>query len=127
MDPFVDRAYHLQEKNTEPSGSPTDRVHRKTPSDFAIVDDLSRKITTLSVKSKTGALVVTGNLASLLKKFPDRLAFEPEDEKAAAPLKTLPEELLILILCNVDPTTVERFAAVSRKARVLSLDPTIWR
>ena len=65
--------------------------------------------------------------ARLLRGFPHILAFEREDEKEGTPLQTLPEELLILILRMLDPTSIERFAAVSRKAFALSLDNTIWR
>jgi hypothetical protein len=68
-----------------------------------------------------------GGSARLLQGFPQILTFERENEEEGAPLQTLPEELLILILRMLDPTSIERFAAVSRKAFTLSLDNTIWR
>ncbi|KZT09989.1 uncharacterized protein LAESUDRAFT_711829 [Laetiporus sulphureus 93-53] len=66
-------------------------------------------------------------LASILASWPQDLAFEPEDEKQATPLQRLPNELLVHILRCLNITTLERFALVNRKARVVSLDISIWR
>ena len=77
----------------------------------------------LSLPSKNDG----GGSATLLQGFPQILTFERENEEEGAPLQTLPEELLILILRMLDPTSIERFAAVCRRAFALSLDNTIWR
>lgn len=39
----------------------------------------------------------------------------------------IPDELLVYIFRYLDHGTIERFASVSRKARALTLDSTIWR
>lgn len=70
---------------------------------------------------------VSGLLASILEKFPMQLSFEPEDERALLPLQRLPDELLVHILSYLGAATIERFALVSRRARMITLDPTIWR
>lgn len=67
-------------------------------------------------------------LAQVIKSFPEHLVFEPEDEKdGRPPINLIPDELLLKILRTLDYTTIERFATVSRKARVLCLDSAIWR
>ncbi|KZT20088.1 hypothetical protein NEOLEDRAFT_1182822 [Neolentinus lepideus HHB14362 ss-1] len=71
--------------------------------------------------------VVTGKLADLLETFPKDLGFQPEDEKAKLHIQKLPDELLIDVLRRLDHTSVERFATVNKKARMISLDSTIWR
>jgi F-box protein 9 len=103
------------------------RDQKRNHTESIIADDLSSRGTTSSVKSKPDAVCVPGSLAALLERFPDDLAFEQDNKEEPAPLRSLPDELLVLILCKLDPTTIERFAAVSRKARVLSLDSAIWR
>lgn len=70
---------------------------------------------------------VAGLLASILANFPIPLSFEPEDERELLPLQRLPEELLVHILRYLGAATIERFALVSRKARMITLDATIWR
>lgn len=70
---------------------------------------------------------ITGILEHVLGTFPPSLMFESEDERSDVPLNMLPEELLVHILAEMDHTTIERFAAACRKARVVSLDSTIWK
>jgi F-box protein 9 len=70
---------------------------------------------------------VSGSLASILANFPIPLSFEPEDERAMSPLQRLPDELLVHILTYLGAAAIERFALVSRKARMITLDATIWR
>ena len=71
--------------------------------------------------------VVTGTLASVIAGFPHDVSFQPEDETQGVPLNMLPDEILVHILLMVDVTTLERFATVSRKTRLLTLDSGIWR
>jgi len=80
-----------------------------------------------SGKGTSGEALVTTKLYDILKALPNELAFQKENEQKHAPLTTLPDEVVVLILRKLDPTSIERFAAVSRKARVISLDPAIWR
>jgi F-box protein 9 len=78
--------------------------------------------------NKNKSFVASGFLAQVLKNFPENLVFEPDDEKEGLPpINLIPDEVLLQILRILDYTTIERFAAVSRKARVLSLDSAIWR
>ncbi|KAI5999310.1 hypothetical protein F5J12DRAFT_847495 [Pisolithus orientalis] len=69
----------------------------------------------------------SGALAKLIANFPAELAFTPEDEREGVALNVIPDELLLNVLRSLDTTTIERFAAVCRKARVLSLDSSIWK
>ncbi|KAJ7195729.1 hypothetical protein C8J57DRAFT_1107157 [Mycena rebaudengoi] len=126
IEPNVDQAYHTQEMlaviNTAQTlgvgGSGEDLGVDK------LGDTLQRA---LAIQSGEAKGIVTGTLASLIEGFPPDLVFEPEDEEEPIHLNRLPEELLILIIRKLDHTTIERFAAVSRKARALTLDPGIWR
>ena len=72
--------------------------------------------------------VVTGTLASIISSWASlSLTFEREDETQPVHMQTLPDELLVHVLNFLDTTTLERFALIDRKARVLTLDSTIWR
>ncbi|KAJ7623170.1 hypothetical protein FB45DRAFT_924783 [Roridomyces roridus] len=118
MEPNIDRAYQTQEM-----------LASITSAEDA-VDQLSttlQRAVTIKSGASDAAPVVTGTLAQLLEGFPEYLVFEPEDEEQPIHLNILPEELLIIIIRKLDHTTIERFAAVSRKARLLTLDPGIWR
>ena len=66
-------------------------------------------------------------LANVVAGFPDDLAFDPEIEEEKVILNDLPPEILIKILMNLNPTALERFGSVSRKARVFTLDTLLWR
>jgi len=71
--------------------------------------------------------VLMENLVKLIRTFPTDVTFEPENEGEPVLLDILPEEILVLIISNLDPTSVERFVTVSRKARLVCLDVGIWR
>ncbi|KAJ3763829.1 hypothetical protein EV360DRAFT_32783 [Lentinula raphanica] len=76
----------------------------------------------------TPKVVLAGNgLGSVLHSFPQELAFEPEDEDEPIYFSLLPDEMIIHILKILDPSSLERFASVNRKARIISLDSSIWR
>jgi F-box protein 9 len=117
MDPDVDKVYRRQEHLFSvtshisfPKKLPRDEVERG-----------------YSAQATAKASTVTGTLASLTQAFPTDAGFEPEDERKPIPIKSLPDELLILILRKLDPLSIEHFASVSRKARVMGLDSVIWR
>ena len=138
MDSNVDRAYHLREKRaswTLEATSPTAiRPEQKAKEEAGF-----------SVRSESDALApcavhanntstqhhpephTFGLLARIVAEFPPLLSFEPEDEKAPSPLQRLPDELLVHIISHLGVTAIERFARVSRKARMITLDATIWR
>ncbi|KAJ7782058.1 hypothetical protein DFH07DRAFT_792437 [Mycena maculata] len=127
MEPNVDKAYHTQEMLASISAAQTQSVTSAKPGED--VDQLG-KVLQRAVVIKSGEEhggVVTGTLASLIESFPQDLVFEPEDEEQPMHLNILPEEILIVIIRKLDHTTIERFAAVSRKARLLTLDPGVWR
>ncbi|KAI0654057.1 hypothetical protein C8Q70DRAFT_1030767 [Cubamyces menziesii] len=137
MDNNVDRAYHLMEEelHNKASSSAQPKVHhRKTSSTPDAVDALSQGVQSMQVAPgivpvarNRGEGFVTGLLASLVSSWPANLTFEPENEKEAVPINLLPDELLMMILRLLNHTTLERFAKVNRKARVISLDASIWR
>ncbi|KAG1767199.1 hypothetical protein EV702DRAFT_761225 [Suillus placidus] len=129
LDANVDRAYFIEEQRTQQRSSTQPASHKKVPSTVS-VDGVTWDVQKLKVHqdSKDKSFVTSGFLAQVLENFPENLVFEPEDEKEGLPpINLIPDELLLQILRILDYTTIERFAAVSRKARVLSLDSAIWR
>jgi F-box protein 9 len=132
MDSNVDKAYHKAEQHLAADAAglrgARGHAHKKSNSLTGAVDELTRGVSALSAKHKrSGGGIVAGALANLLESFPQDLSFEPEDERQGVPLNSLPDEMLVLILRGLDHTAIERFAAVNRKARVISLDSAIWR
>jgi F-box protein 9 len=73
------------------------------------------------------------SLQRILAAFPppEELSFERDMEIRPFVFDRLPDELLIAILqCFVrtaDTRSVERFASICRKARIVTLEPSIWR
>jgi len=61
----------------------------------------------------------------------DVFEFAPEDERVGTPFAQTPDEIIILILREFararDITSLERFASVNKKARLVSLDQSLWR
>ena len=93
------------------------------------VDSLSASVeTTFTLKPvDSGVLpVITGPLACLFANFRRNLIFQPENEEEPVFLNKLPDELLVMIIVILDTTSIERFARVCKKARILTLDPVIW-
>lgn len=126
LDANVDRAYFIEEQRAQERTVVQPVSHKKVPSTVS-VDGVTREVQKLEVH-KDKSFVTSGFLAQVLKNFPENLVFEPEDEKEGLPpINLIPDELLLQILRILDHTTIERFATVSRKARVLSLDSAIWR
>ncbi|KAG7093675.1 hypothetical protein E1B28_007334 [Marasmius oreades] len=80
-----------------------------------------------SKRASEGNIRSYSRLVSTLKEISEPLAFEPEDEKEPVPLNILPYEMVVHVLKHLDPSSIERFAAVNKKARVISLDSSIWR
>lgn len=78
-------------------------------------------------KRASGGKLSHSRLVSILKVFPEQLVFEPEDEKEPVFLNLLPDEMVVQIMKHLDPSSIERFATVNKKARVISLDSSIWR
>ncbi|PCH44309.1 hypothetical protein WOLCODRAFT_104900 [Wolfiporia cocos MD-104 SS10] len=130
MDSNVDRAYHKIEAQFH-SVPVQPQTLRKT--DKHAVDEIAQAIKALDLHSsfvpagQNNGAAITGTLANLLAEWPRSLSFAPEDEKEAVPLQKIPYELLLHVLRSLDTTTLERFAKVSRKARVVTLDVSIWR
>lgn len=139
MEPNVDRAYHLledeQQRKVTTAPAPAHKVyHHKAASDEVAADHLAHELEGLAlgparipVAHARGDGFVTGTLAGLVASWSDGLSFEPENEDEGAPIKTMPDEMLLLVLRRLDHTSIERFARVNRKARVLTLDASLWR
>ncbi|KAB5594478.1 F-box protein pof7 [Ceratobasidium theobromae] len=111
LDPNVDRAYHY--KNT------TNALYTLT-----IASKPQPKPEPLHV-----AATSTHSIHTLISAFPpaEELKFAPEDERQPVHLVKIPDELLLHILKILDVSSIERFAMVCRRARVLTLDPDLWR
>ena len=125
LDPNVDRAYFKEHELSATSSA----AHKRTSS-TAKVDGVSWGSQKVNVHEdgKDRSHVTSEFLAQVVKSFPEDLTFAPEDEKEGRPpINLIPDELLLKILRTLDYTTIERFATVSRKARVLTLDSAIWR
>ncbi|KAG6891596.1 hypothetical protein C0992_002635 [Termitomyces sp. T32_za158] len=132
MDPHVDQIYHREEALASISAAQKNTLHKSTTSSANdSVEELTAKAqAALSVKSRAGASAVRVTsqvLAQVLAGFPDDLLFVPEIEEEPVHLQKLPEELLVMFLRKLDTTSIERFASVCRKARVIALDSLIWR
>ena len=97
--------------------------------ELSSVDSLSASAeTTFTLKPVESRVspVTIGPLAILLADFARNLMFEPEKEEEPVFLNKLPDELLVMIIVTLDTTSIERFARVCKKARILTLDPVIW-
>jgi len=138
MDSNVDRAYYLREKRasrtseaTTPTATRSEQNGEKEAGIF--VRSGSDAPTPWAVHANNTSAhhhpepQISGLLAEILAGFPMPLSFEPEDEKAPSPLQRLPDELLVYIISYLGVAAIERFARVSRKARMITLDATIWR
>lgn len=93
------------------------------------VEDALKNFEALSLSIVTVAkdASVSGKLADLIVAFPPDVEFQPDNELQGVPIRVLPDEVIALILRHLDHTSIERFATVSRKARLLSLHSGIWR
>ena len=128
LNPDVDRAYFKEEQRLQQLGRPTVSMgHKKTASASRGEGAEGNDGRTTRHAEGKESVYMNGILSKILESFPEVLAFEPEDDQEGVPINMIPEELLLSILRNLDTITLERFATVSRKARVLSLDPSIWR
>ena len=120
----MDRAYSREEKVAAVLES--QQVASKKD---AVVDSLAKDLSTsvtITTNSKR-ASAAGAVLAHIISQFPSDLIFAQDDEKQSVWLRLLPDELLVSILRRLDVTSIERFALVCRKARMLSLDATLWR
>ncbi|KAH7335449.1 hypothetical protein B0J17DRAFT_670236 [Rhizoctonia solani] len=116
LDPHVDRAYQ-----------------------YRSASDAFKSLTLAPVKSSTTQLpkpepihvsaTSTHSIRTLISAFPpaSELAFLPEDERQPVPIAHVPDELLLHVLKLLDVPSIERFALVCRRARVLTVDPDLWR
>ncbi|KAF8575209.1 hypothetical protein K439DRAFT_1420045 [Ramaria rubella] len=124
LDSNVDKAYHREELTYQ-------RLRNiSTPSSLPPqVSNISLEDTKSQATSQV--ILTSTTLISLLESWPQPLLFAPEDEARGAPISRLPDEIICkILLClahNVDVSTIERFAIVNRRARVLSLDTSLWR
>ena len=125
LNPDVDRAYFKEEERLKQLGRSAIGISHKKTTSAGKGEGTETKDSraTRATEGNTSKESVHANTLC----FPEVLSFEPEDEREGVPINMIPEELLLCILRNLDTTTLERFAAVSRKARILSLDPSIWR
>lgn len=130
LEPHVDRIYHQEELISSILAAQREPLKQKAATNASTDDELAAKVhhaLTIKHRGDMAAVRVTGTLASLLETFPKDLSFEPEIEEEPVHLQKIPDELLILIIRRLDWTSIERFALINRKARVISLDSAIWR
>ena len=127
-DPNVDKVYHKLEQQMRTSASAvaaSRHGHTRNRSDSGSIDNVSREVSKPSLTHVAGGM--KGLLASVLADFPQKLTFEPEDQRQPVLLNNLPDEIIIICLRCLGTSAIERFAAVCRKARVLTLESSIWK
>ncbi|KAI0061013.1 hypothetical protein BV25DRAFT_1917281 [Artomyces pyxidatus] len=128
MDSDIDRVYHREEVRAAVLASSSG--HKKTPSqivDLPTVEVVPEPAKAPAARVQHVDRTLSGEWARVLAAFPVHLMFEPEDERAPSYLESLPEELLVHIVRFLGTSAIERFAAVNRKARVITLESNIWR
>lgn len=135
MEPNVDKIFHMLEAQQLASrphhhgrrGSIGKQGDGSTiPLDLGSLE-ISPSIPPVVVKLPANHGIVTGSLASLISSWPSTLVFEREEEKDPIPISFIPDEILVYVLSCLDVTSLERFALVNRKARIVSLDSSLWR
>ncbi|KZT71981.1 hypothetical protein DAEQUDRAFT_749711 [Daedalea quercina L-15889] len=136
MDPNVDRAYHkIEAQSYINANAPIiqQSPHSTSGPKGTSINEVTQGLKSLDIHSvvvpaiESGDAVPQGSLASIMAEWPHELQFLPEDERQPVQLQKLPVEVLLVALRKLDTTALERFALVSRKARVLTLDMSIWR
>ena len=119
----MDRAYSREEKVAAVLKS-----QQAAPKKDAAVDGLAKDFpTSVTITTNSKRATAAGVLADITSTYASDLTFVQDDEEQAVWLRLLPDELLVSILRRLDITSIERFALVCRKARMLSLDATLWR
>ncbi|KIK61815.1 hypothetical protein GYMLUDRAFT_224945 [Collybiopsis luxurians FD-317 M1] len=114
-EPNVDRHYEREEK-----------LGGLLAQQIASISSVSNSKVKLASRVEHG-VIASRSLDSVLQNFPQQLIFEPEDEQESVPFNMLPDEMIVNILKILDPSSLERFASVNRRARVVTLDSSIWR
>lgn len=136
MDSNVDKAYHKEELRLANATATVDNLNvpskalgrRQRTSQDAAVDGMTDDMRKISIKTtSTSKGTASGSLAKLISEFPPDVDFIPEDDTEPVSLALLPDELLVHVFKFLDVASVERFASISRKARILSLDSDVWR
>ncbi|KAH9913927.1 uncharacterized protein B0H18DRAFT_1047136 [Fomitopsis serialis] len=129
MDPNIEAQFYA--KTTVPSAEQPAQATssaKRDPVDEVTHGLKASDIHTAVVPAKEGGdAVPQDSLASIMAEWPHDLQFLPEDEQQSVEIQKLPVEVLLVVLRKLNTTTLERFALVSRKARVLTLDMSIWR
>ncbi|KIL69284.1 hypothetical protein M378DRAFT_1054313 [Amanita muscaria Koide BX008] len=125
MDSHVDRAYAREEKLAIALASQSPPPKRESAVDQA--DAQSKNVSSSVIISKGKQVIAASILVQIISAFPPDVRFEPEEEQQPMWLRILPDELLVFVLRQLDITSIERFALICRKARLLSLDATLWR
>ncbi|KAG8744997.1 hypothetical protein FRC10_009105 [Ceratobasidium sp. 414] len=118
LDPNVDRTYHLH--------ATTAALANLTLAPITPKAGGTKPHTQIHINvSATSA----HSVHTLVANFPpaSELAFAPEIEQEPVHLARIPDELLLHVLKLADIPSVERFALVCRRARLLTLDPDLWR
>jgi F-box protein 9 len=117
---------HSANKGITGLGSQLEAVHLQD--DTTSLDTRNARIHQELISRAAHTRSVTGQVLKLVNAFPSNISFEPDNERFGVVLNVLPEEVLVHILVLLwDHSSVERFALVCRKARIVSLDSTIWR
>ena len=117
IDNNVDRVYERELRH-----SPTTSSLPALLQNFTLSDKTA-------AASRTPAAISTKSIIASFVAEP--VAFRADDETAPVPIQRLPPEIIVHILrlfgrlC--DYTSIEAFACISRKARLISLEPSIWR
>jgi F-box protein 9 len=128
LDSHVDKAYRKEELRVAALGGGETSHTRKKSVDEGTVDGIREGLQKVAFDAPSKSAAVAGHdtLAALVAAFPSDLRYEPEDERHPVRLNMLPNEIMAHALHYLDATSIERFASVCRKARLVSLDSGVW-
>lgn len=127
IDSHVDRAYNNKERRAAAKQLLASPVALTDLVDTADKDDYKAASAVPDITPDAEASGLSSVLKKVVEAFSPPLSFEPEDERQPVFLDRIPEEIVILILMKLTVSSVEKFAVVNKKSRVLTLDPAIWR
>lgn len=133
MDSDVDKVYHRLQMLEITAGAQALDIGSGTISTHKGKEGPRPKSSGHAHAESLSAKVPHMTLAALLASFDtaDVFEFAPEDEQIGTPFSQTPDEIIILILREFarvrDITSLERFGSINKKARLVSLDRSLWR
>ena len=121
LDPHVDKVYHKEEVRLAALNGRVVSHARKKSIEEGEIKGLVESLDKSCIVTEPGQ----DTLANFVETFCAE-SYEPEDERLPVLISRLPDEVVVHTLQFLDPLSIERFALVCRKARLVSLDSGVW-